>query len=109
MQTRTRSWRRKKTYHKANRKYKIAKARREGTPTFGRFRKGKLHCSCPMCTFKTNKRKGFACGIKARDLRQPQMYPEFEFEIKDIDDKAEAIHDFFNQHHISEYLNERKD
>lgn len=47
--------RRKKDHSKANRKEKLAKEifHDADTPN-GYFRKGKIHCSCPMCTAKTN-------------------------------------------------------
>lgn len=48
--------RRRTDYLKAKRKNRIAKRVYNGgwEAPFGYFRKGKIHCSCPMCSGKTN-------------------------------------------------------
>lgn len=35
-----------------------------------RLSKGKIHCSCPMCSIKTNRRHGGWGGWKASDQRK---------------------------------------
>ena len=55
---RNRAWRRKKNYSKARRKKKIANKihRNNWYKHNGQYIKGKIHCSCLMCSAKTNNR-----------------------------------------------------
>ena len=50
--------RRYQTYLKAKRKARIVHELNDYWfyPHFGQYRKGKIHCSCPMCAAKTNTR-----------------------------------------------------
>lgn len=63
-------------YYKSKRLHNIAK--RWGWETHqSRFVKGKLHCSCPMCATKTNRRrKTIEGGWSISDGRKPQFYEE---------------------------------
>lgn len=60
----TRGKRRKKDYAKAIRKERIANAVYPGgfNAPHGYYRKGKIHCSCPMCSAKTNDRNNKSNG-----------------------------------------------
>ena len=53
--------RRKTNYKKAARKQRIVHDcyNEEYYKFFGQYNKGKIHCSCPLCACKTNRRKGF--------------------------------------------------
>ena len=52
---RNRAWRRHKNYTKAKRKQRIVHEQNDywHYPYFGQYIKGKIHCSCPMCAYKT--------------------------------------------------------
>lgn len=59
MSRRNRGWRRRKDYYKGRRKknivlsiYKVPWYKHDG-----QYIKGKIHCSCPICTSKTRDRK----------------------------------------------------
>lgn len=56
MNTRNRAWRRKKNFSKGRRKKRIAVAvcRNWWYEHDGQYIKGKIHCSCPSCSPKTN-------------------------------------------------------
>lgn len=58
MNTRNRAWRRKKNFSKGRRKKHIAMAvcRNWWYEHDGQYIKGKIHCSCPSCSPKTNNR-----------------------------------------------------
>lgn len=65
MTQRDRAWRRKKNYSKGRRKKHIA-IEAQGVCWYkhdGQYIKGKIHCSCPACTMKTNNRKGYGQGV----------------------------------------------
>lgn len=53
---RNRAWRRKKNFSKGRRKKRIAVAvcRNWWYEHDGQYIKGKIHCSCPSCSPKTN-------------------------------------------------------
>lgn len=56
--------RRYQTYLKAKRKERIVHELNDYWyyPHFGQYRKGKIHCSCPMCAAKTNTRMNKSRG-----------------------------------------------
>lgn len=55
---RTRAWRRHKNYAKAKRKTRIVHEQNDywHYSCFGKYIKGKINCSCPMCRRKTRNR-----------------------------------------------------
>ncbi len=62
--SRNRAWRRKKNYSKAIRKMKLSKSYafvwEDGWyDHLGQYIKGKIHCSCPLCSAKTRSRKRY--------------------------------------------------
>ena len=61
MNTRNRAWIRKKNYSKGKRKKRIAMSvcRNWWYEHDGQYIKGKIHCSCPLCSPKTNNRNGY--------------------------------------------------
>lgn len=65
--------RRYQTYLKAKRKERICHELNDywRYPHFGMFRKGKIHCSCPMCSAKTNSKINKSNGpvCKGRESR----------------------------------------
>lgn len=71
---RNRAIRRHYNYYKSKRKHDIARSWGWNVIQ-GKFVKGKLHCSCSMCSQKTR-----VLGRKTSELRKPQFYPEdFDF------------------------------
>ena len=74
---RSRAWRRKKNYSKGRRKQKIA-VELFGNPEdstaiktpfnnhVGQYIKGKVHCSCMLCSAKTNNRGRYGKAVNYR-------------------------------------------
>ncbi len=62
---RSRAWRRAKNYSKALRKYRLAQelyGPGGWHMPFHGYSKNKIHCSCPMCSEKTNARQNQSRG-----------------------------------------------
>lgn len=71
---RNRAERRHYNYYKSKRKYDIARSW-GWNEIQGKFVKGKLHCSCPMCSRKTAR-----LGNKISEIKKPQFYEDdFDF------------------------------
>lgn len=66
MSTRNRGWRRKKDFSKGHRKKRIAESvcRDSWYEHDGQYIKGKIHCSCPCCSPKTNNRGRYGAAMK---------------------------------------------
>ena len=75
---RQRASRRYRAYTKAMRKYRLLK-QLEGeswyVKHFGMLRKGKIHCSCPMCAAKTNTRLSKSRGPVCSEMRAGWAHP----------------------------------
>lgn len=79
---------------KRNRKEKIYKEiyhmEEENMPPKGKFTKGKIHCSCPMCAKKTNSNnKNIETGWKHSDLQKLQkvsdkILEEYKYAYKEL-------------------------
>lgn len=92
--SRNRAWRRKKNYSKGKRKQKIAIAL-FGYPSeciaiktpfnnhVGQYIKGKVHCSCMMCSAKTNNRGRYGRAINYKHSDEMK-----------VNSMKEQIHDY---------------
>ena len=98
--------RRDTTQAKAERKARIVHEQNDywAYKYFGQYRKGKIHCSCPMCSAKTNaslnKSKGRidpsrSCRIAATNDRYGKKAWKAS-DRKKIDRSASQLHDFNN-------------
>jgi len=76
--------RRKLNFAKGRRKKKLAKAvcNGWGFEHDGQYIKGKIHCSCPMCSAKTNNRGryGAAMNYKHSDMQKLESLDSQEAE-----------------------------
>ncbi|MDU3181748.1 MAG: hypothetical protein E6686_10255 [Lachnospiraceae bacterium] len=64
MSIRGRAWRRKMNYSKRNRKKHIATSAYNWQYKYdGQYIKGKIHCSCPLCSQKTNNRGRYGKAV----------------------------------------------
>lgn len=68
MSERNRAWRRKKNFSKGRRKKHIAMAvyRNWWYEHDGQYIKGKIHCSCPCCSPKTNNRGRYGVSVNLK-------------------------------------------
>ena len=75
---RSKAWRRHKNLVKALRKARIIKEQHDywNYKSLNQLVKGKIHCSCPMCSSKTNKN-----GYSHADMKK---FKEIEF----VDDEG---------------------
>lgn len=87
MSSRSRGEIRKINFAKGLRKKKLLSSIMHGDPNYykhdGQYIKGKIHCSCPLCSAKTNNRGryGVAKNYKHSDLQKldSMKYQEKEF------------------------------
>ncbi len=72
---RIRAFRRKKNYSKANRKKNILKAYHitNWYKYDGQFIKGKIHCSCGICSAKTNNKHGKSHWSKPTEYKHSDL------------------------------------
>lgn len=86
---RNRAWRRKKNFSKGRRKKNIVRAvcKNWQFKYDGQYIKGKIHCSCPLCSCKTNNngRWGVAMNWKHSDA---QKIMSMDSQIKEFVEKG---------------------
>lgn len=83
-----RGYRRKASMHKAVRKRKISKEAYgfEWYDNLHQYADNKIHCSCPMCSAKTNPKKKFFGGSNltmADKKKMASLYSDTEGDVKD--------------------------
>ena len=73
---RNKAWRRHKNYVKALRKARIIKEQQNywGYKSLNQLVKGKIHCSCPLCSVKTN-RDGYSHS-DLKKFKEIELYEE---------------------------------
>ena len=95
MDARNRAWRRKKNFSKGRRKKRIALnvCRNWWYEHDGQYIKGKIHCSCPCCSQKTNNRGRYGKSVNythSDNMKVESMkYKALEYEHGGIIEKYE--------------------
>ncbi len=85
MNTRDRGWRRKKNFSKGHRKKVIAKSAFNGWgyKHDGQYIKGKIHCSCPCCSPRTNNRGRYGVALNWKHT-DAQKILSMDSQVKDF-------------------------